>query len=428
MGYFDVKTTDFEYTGSLLPKKGKSYEETLAELEAMEKIEADELHGHLMLYKFSLPQHEEVGKIAKEAHLRYLKKNALFDTVLPGFAKMEKEVKFMAAEILNGDKDTRVNMTSGGTESIYCAMHAAREWARVNKPDISEPEIVAPYSVHAAFSKWCRFTGIKLKRIPLGADYRADVGAMENAISKNTIAIVGSSPCWPYGLFDPIADLAELAQKHNLWMHSDCCLGGYLSPWVEKLGYKLPPCDFRVPGVCSISADLHKYGYSTKPCSTVLYKNEELHKYHQCDVEDWPCGTYHSEGILGSRPAGPIASAWAVMNYLGEEGYLSLAKRTMEVRQRYIDGINSIEDFKCWETDLSVIVFETGELDMLSVLSGIFQKGFVALPVFEPPLVQICPDPVDDDFVDRVLEMLKETRNGVRSGAITADFLFELMA
>jgi len=428
MGYFDLKTGDFEYTGTLFPKQGKSFVEITSELDALEEIEADELHGHLMLYKFSLPQNKEVGKIAKEAHMRFINKNALYDAVLPGYAKMEKEVKFMVAEILNGDKDTRVNITSGGTESIYCALHAAKEWARAHKPEVKEPEIVAPYSVHAAFSKWCHFTGLNLKRVPLGPDHRGDTKAIEKAITENTIAIVGSSPCWPFGLYDPIEEFAELANKHNLWMHSDCCLGGYLAPWVEKLGYDLPPYDFRVPGVHSISADLHKYGYSTKPCSTVLYRNEELQKFHWCDVDDWPSGNYHSESILGSRSAGPVASAWAVMNYLGEEGYMSLAKRTMEVRQRYIEGIDRIENFKCWETDLSVIVFETGKLDMLSVLSGLFLKGLVALPVFNPPLIQICPDPVNDEFVDYALERLKEINDGVKSGEITSEPLLELMA
>ena len=427
MGYFDIKTEEVKYTGSLLPKQGMAYQDVIGELETLERAEADELHGHLMLYKFSLPHHKEVANISQEAHNLFLKKNGLFDAVLPGFAKIEKEVKYMAAEILNGDENTRVNITSGGTESIYCALNAARQWANVHKPEITAPEIVAPVSVHAAFSKWCRFAGIHLKRVPLGEDFRADVDAMEEAITDNTIAVVGSAPCWPYGLFDPIEALAALAQKHNLWMHSDCCLGGYLSPWVEKLGYNLPPYDFRVKGVCSISADLHKYGYSTKPCSTVLYRNEALHAFHSVDVDDWPCGTYHSEGILGSRPAGPVASAWAVMKFLGGKGYMDLAQRTMDVRKRYVDGINSIDGLTCWDTDLSVIVFETGELDMFSVLSGMFEQGFVALPVYEPLLIQICPDPVDDASVDHVIKKLREIAKGVKNGKITADFLINLM-
>ncbi len=409
MGYYDGenKIATILESISTLPRTGKSREEIEEMLDRLNETDANYDEGHAVLYTFTLPWHE-LSQISQMAYIKYMKKNALLDDLFPSIKKMEDDIKSICANLLHGDRNTRVNLTSGGSESIYSALHAARQWAREHHPEITDPEIVVPYSIHAAFSKWCRYTGLSIKRVPLGPDYRADVDAMEKAITPNTILIGGSAPCWSYGLFDPIDRLAELAEKHSLWMHSDCCLGGYLSPFVERLGHRLPPYDFRVEGVHSISADLHKFGWAAKPLSTVLYRDEELQKYHYCNVDDWPSGMYHSEAIMGSRSAGPIASAWAVMNYLGEEGYLKLAQHLMENRKRYIDGINSIDELKCWDNDLCIIVFETGKLDTFSLLGGMYERKAYVFPIMEPPLIQICPDPVGIAQIDYFINKLRD--------------------
>ncbi len=409
MGYYDGEKNITTLSDNLLslPGSGKSREEVEEMLNLLEGSDANYNEGHAVLYTFTLPWHE-VSKISQMAFMKYMKKNALLDDLFPSIKKMEDDIKNICANLLGGIQGVKVNLTSGGSESIYSALNAARQWARVHHPKIVHPEIVVPYSIHAAFSKWCKYAGITIRRIPVGPDYRADVEAMEKAITANTILIAGSAPCWPYGLFDPIEQLAELASKNNVWMHADCCLGGYLSPFVEKLGYKIPPHDFRVPGVHSISADLHKYGWAAKPISTVLYKNEDLQQYHYCNVDDWPSGMYHSEAILGSRSAGPVASAWAVMNYLGEDGYLKLAKCVMDNRAKYINGINSISELKCWKNDLCVIVFETGNLDLFALLGAMFAKKAYVFPIFEPRLIQICPDPVEDSQIDYFINTLRD--------------------
>jgi len=186
--------------------------------------------------------------------------------------------------------------------------------------------------------------------------------------------------------------------------------------------------NFEVPGVRSVSADLHKYGFACKPLSTISYRNKEWDKYHAFTPSDWPDGPYTSESMQGSTGAGSIASAWAVMQYLGEEGYMSLAKRCLEVKKRYIDGINSIEGMKCWESDLSPMVIQVPRgMDTFAVMGGLFERQFYCLPVLQPPLIKIIIDPVTDDVVDGFVAALAETVELVRQGKITIESLKNYM-
>lgn len=175
-----------------------------------------------------------------------------------------------------------------------------------------------------------------------------------------------------------------------------------------------------------MSADLHKHAYSAKPCSTIFFKNKELQEYHWFHPADWPSGPYDTEAMLGSTTAGSVASAWAVMKLLGEEGYLELAQKMLDARKRYIDGINNIKGLKTWDSDLCVLVFETGELDAVSVISGFFERGIPVLPIYQPMLIQLALDPVPAEVVDNFLRNLSEIVDGVRAGKITADFLAKL--
>jgi sphinganine-1-phosphate aldolase len=423
MGYFG-EGQDVVFAGPVFPKEGKSKEAVEERLNEIWDQDANPVDGHVMIYATTLMDSHLVNEVSKMAFSKYLKKNMLVKEIAHGLQTIEQELKRMVVEVLNAPDGARVNITSGGSESLYCAINAAYQWAKVNRPEVTAPEIVAPYSIHAAFSKWCHYTGIKLVRVPLGPDFRADVGALEKAVTKNTVMIAGSSPCWPYGLYDPIEELAALAQEHNLWMHSDACLGGYLAPWVEKLGYKIPTkWDFSVPGVMSLSADLHKYGYSAKPCSTILFRNKELQQYHWFHPSDWPSGPYHTEAILGSFPAGSIASAWAVMMYLGESGFMKLAKRFLEVRERYLAGLNAVEGLRCWENDLTPLLLDVGSLDYFAFVAGLFERQKFVFPVYEPPLIQFICDPVSDEVVDSFVAACAEVAKGVKEGKITMDAL-----
>ncbi|MBI3073711.1 MAG: aspartate aminotransferase family protein [Deltaproteobacteria bacterium] len=423
MGYFGNEH-QVSFASRVFPKRGRTEAEVMAHLDEFGGKDVDDNHGHAIVYAMTLMNHLDAARISKVANMNFVKKNMLFKELMVGTERMSLEVKRMVIEILNYPDDARVRFTSGGSESLYCAINTARQWAKVERPRIAEPEIVVPYSIHAAMSKWCRYTGIKIKRVPLGPDFRADVKAIEKAVTANTIFIAGSAPCWPYGLYDNIEALSALAESRGIWMHVDACLGGFLAAFVERAGHKLPVWDFRNPGVRSISADLHKYGFACKPLSSITYRNKEFEKYHAFAPSDWPDGPYNTESMLGSTPAGPIASAWAVMQFLGEEGYVDLAKRCLQVKKRYIEGINAIEGMKCWESDLSPLVFEVPRgMDTFAVMGGLFDRQFYCLPCLQPPLIKIIVDPVTDEVVDGFVGALREVVDLVKKGSITIENL-----
>lgn len=408
-------------TERVFPEKGKPWKEVKEQLATLRNMDTDEVRGRL-----TVDMHmgdEDVHQVCIEAYNMFFHRNATLAEYEDGSKIMQHELLQMAVEILNGGEEGRANVTSGGTESIFCAMHAARQWGREHRPEVKEPEIIIPYSGHAAFDKSCHYLDMKLKRIPVKDDYRADIKAMEAAITPNTIVIVGSAPNWPFGTIDPIEEISAVAQKHGLWMHSDCCVGGYINPWLERLGYPIPLYDFRVPGVFSISADLHKHGYAAKPCSTVLYRSEELQKYHWVPVEDWPVGHYQTQGLVGSRPTAAVAAAWAVMKYLGEDGYVELARRSMEMKKRLVEGIESIEDFKCVDNETLLILFSSKTLDMFSVLGGLVEKGYFPFGTFNPPQVQLDAEPISDELLNAYLADLRDIAKGVKDGTITAQSL-----
>ncbi|HZS93143.1 MAG TPA: aminotransferase class V-fold PLP-dependent enzyme [Chloroflexota bacterium] len=400
---------------SLLATQGKTWAEIERALDEAARDDCDEVHGRLTLY--SLKGSREVQEVAQKAYAKFFAHNALLARGMPSVRRFEAEVLQTCLGLLGGGPDAKGTITSGGTESIYCALHAIREWARANKPEATAPEVVAPYSAHAAFTKGCHYLGMTLTRVPLGPDYRADPAAMEAAIGPQTVALVGSAPGWPHGLYDPIAELAELAGSRGLWMHSDACVGGYLAPFVRKLGYPIPEFDLRVPGVCSLSADLHKYGYAPKPCSTILYRSADLHGYQPIYV-DWPTGRYVSDGFIGSRPAGAIAAAWAVLQFLGEEGYLDLARQTMRVKERLAAGIDAIPGLRAWRNELSLLVYGSDTLDVKAIASGMTERGWFVMGTKEPELMHLTCDPVGDEVIDLYLSDLRQVAEEVRRGAL----------
>ena len=241
-------------------------------------------------------------------------------------------------------------MTTGGTESILMAMLTAREWGRANKPKIKQPEVVLPSTAHPAFDKAAHYFGLKLVRVPVGGDLRADVDAMRRAVTVDTVLVVGSAPSYPHGVVDPIAEIAKLAQERKILCHVDACVGGMMLPFVRKLGYPVPDWDFRVPGVTSISVDLHKYGYAAKGASVILYRDKALRRHQLFASTDWPGGIYASPTMTGTRPGGAIAAAWAVLNFLGEDGYLRIADTVMRTTVRLRDGINALDGLRIVST------------------------------------------------------------------------------
>ncbi|MBT6325173.1 MAG: aspartate aminotransferase family protein, partial [Bdellovibrionales bacterium] len=283
----------------------------------------------------------EISEVIKTAYTMFMSENGLNPSAFPSLRKFENDIVSMCAHHLNGDKNVSGSMTSGGTESILLANKTAREWAKKNRPEITKPQIVMPITAHPAFNKAAYYFGLEVITTPVSDDYRADIKAMKNAITDQTIMLVGSAPNYPFGVIDPIEEIAKMAQEKNILCHVDCCIGGILLPLFKKLGKELPNFDFTVPGVTSISVDLHKYAYAAKGASVVLYKNKDLRQHQFFATTNWPGGMYGSPTMTGTRPGGAIAAAWAIMNYLGETGYLKLAKTIKDTTEEFTKRIKS---------------------------------------------------------------------------------------
>ncbi len=330
-----------------LPKQGIPGDEVLEQLRV--------LGGHDVNWRehraFGLVYHHSAGhtRLMQEAHNLFLSANGLNPMAFKSLRRMEHDVVRISVDLFHGDDAAVGTMSSGGTESILLAMLAYRQHARSHRKWIRHPEVIVPESAHAAFYKAGGYFDIKVVSVPLQKDYRADVDAMAARINRNTIALVGSAPCYPYGVIDPIAEIAALGLKHGLPVHVDACLGGFLLPFVERLApeeriAEIPPFDFRVPGVTSISADLHKYGYAAKGASVILYSDMAYLRHQFSLSTDWCGGIYASPTLAGTRPGGAIAGAWAALHSLGEDGYVSNARAAMETAKTFIAGINAVPE------------------------------------------------------------------------------------
>jgi glutamate/tyrosine decarboxylase-like PLP-dependent enzyme len=325
-----------------IPKKGLSKEEILQTLQRYKGKDLDWKSGRVLGYVYY--PGAKAQDVIDEAYTMYLTENALDPTTFPSLLRLENEIVGMTANLLRGDQEVAGNFTSGGTESLILAVKTARDYARAVKPHIKEPEMVLPVTAHASFYKAAHYLDVKPVVTPVDGDsFRADVKAMAEAITDNTILLVGSAPGYAHGVVDPIEKIAALALEKNLLCHVDGCVGGIHLAYMRKAGFAVPAFDFTVPGVTSISADLHKYGYAAKGASVILYKSKELRKHQIFACSRWAGYTVINPAITSSKTGGPMAAAWAVMNYLGDEGYLEIVREVMQATRLLIDGINRID-------------------------------------------------------------------------------------
>ena len=327
----------------------------------------------------------------------YSHANLLQRDLCPSGTKFEAEIIAMTAKMLNGDAVKLHNpddevcgaITSGGSESIYNAMLVYREWAQRER-GIAVPEIVAPTTIHPAFQKAAHYMGFKLVRVPVNEDFEADVDAMRAAIGPNTIALAGSAGNYPYGIVDPIEQLSDLALEHDLGLHVDGCLGGFLLPWIEKLGYTVPAFDFRLPGVTSLSCDTHKYGYALKGTSVVLYRNKHLRRFQYFSCSDWAGGLYVSPTFQGSRSLGLSAATWTAMVVMGEEGYLEAARGIMAAADTIRAGIAQIPEIRIAGKTTFVIGMLSDVVDIYHVNDYLIGRGWRMNGLQHPPGIHFC--------------------------------------
>jgi len=340
--------------------------------------------------------------------------NPLHADMWPSLSKYEAEVIAMTASLVNGGNESVCGtVTSGGTESIFMAAKAHREWAKKTK-GVTEPEIVAPVNAHAAIDKACEVLGIKLIHVPIDPKTsRVVPSELRKRMSRDTIMIYSSAPSFPHGIIDPIEELSKLAKEFNCGLHVDCCLGGFVLPFLKKLGpeYALKEkFDFELPGVTSMSLDTHKFGYAAKGTSVVLYRNKEFRHYQFFAYPQWTGGLYITPTMAGSRPGALVAAAWAAMMHTGLDGYLSATKKIVDCARAIKKGISEIPElYVCGNPEAMVVGFGAKDIDIYRVGQLMNKKGWALNMLQRPASAHICVTLPVSPFAQRFLDDLKDS-------------------
>ncbi len=388
-----------------LPKKGTTREQVLKQLEEIHKVDTRWQDGRA----FSLVYHagDEHTEFLKKVYTMYFHENGLNPGAFPSLKKYESEVISIAANLFNGGEHAAGTMTSGGSESIMMAVKTYRDWAFATK-GIKAPEMILAQTVHPAFDKALHFFGVTPVVLKVTADQTADVAAVKNAINANTICIVGSAPQYPHGVMDPIVELAKLAKAHGIGLHVDACVGGFMLPFLKKLGRDIPPFDFSVDGVTSISADLHKYGFAAKGASLVIYKDKDLRRYQFFVKKDWPGGLFASPSVTGTRPAGSIAAAWATLTAFGEEGYLNLYRALLETTAQFRTGLEKLGFEIVGNPIGTLLAYESPDTNIFIVADLMEKKGWFVDRQMDPVCIHLTITPAHSPIVGQYLADLKE--------------------
>lgn len=395
------------------PEKGMAWEAIEARLRELGAGDVKWREGKTAIYIFNAG--EEVERVKKNAYAMFSEENGLGPAAFPSLAQMEREVVAFGLQLLNAPQGAAGAMTSGGTDSIVMAVKAARDYAR-SRGQKGPANIVTPFSAHPAFDKAAMMMDLEVRRTPL-KDYLADPAAIEAAADENTIMIVGSAPCFPFGLIDPIAELGALAERRDLWLHVDACVGGYLAPFVRMNGAELPPFDFAVPGVRSISGDLHKYGYASKGASTVFFRSEALKEFMPFDAGPWPLGRMITPTLAGTRPGGAIAAAWAVIHFLGVEGYRTKQAMVTKAREDIEAGVRRLGFDVLGRPQLGIVAFAHPKADAFALLGKLHHKGWITGALIEPKALHLMLTPVHLEAGERYLSDLETALGEVGEAA-----------
>ncbi len=362
-----------------IPEKGRSRAEVMALLEAAGAGDLPWREGKTFAYVYEGGR--DVEEVAKAAYMRFLTENALDPTVYPSLLRFETEIVAMAISHLRGDSGCVGNFTSGGTESCLLAVKAARDHARRER-GIAEPHMVLPVTAHACFQKAAHYFDMDMTLVPVDPEtFKVRPEAMAEAIRPETILLVGSACQYAHGVIDPIADLGRLALERNLLLHVDGCIGAFLLPYFRRLGAPVPDFDFAVPGVTSISMDFHKYAYAPKGASVILYRSKALRRHQIFTAATWTGYSVINPTIQSTKSGGPLAATWALLHYLGDEGYLRFADRTLRATRAIAEAIRANPHVRLLaEPESSLIAFAADDFSVFPIVDLMRRKGWFVQP------------------------------------------------
>jgi glutamate/tyrosine decarboxylase-like PLP-dependent enzyme len=388
-------------TAARLPLAGMAAAELLADIDRRRALEPD-VHGARLFGLVYPTGRHDLEDLLAEVNRRYLFGNALNPFKFPEVARFEGEVVAITGGLVHLPAGGGGSMTSGGTESILMSMLVNRERALAR--GVERPRIVVPESAHPAYNKAAHYFGMDVVRTPLDAGYRADVAALRDAVGPDTAVVVASAFNYPYGVMDPVADIAAVAAEHGVGCHVDACIGGFVLPFMEALGRDVPPWDFRVEGVTEMSADVHKYGFAPKGASVVLHRDSDWFGHQYFVFSEWGSGLYGSPGVAGAKPAAPIATAWTVLHALGQEGYVEIMRGLLETVDRVracVDGLDGVE--LVGDPIGPVLALRSDVVDLYAVGDVMDDRGWHVNRNVDPKGLHVMLSPahaaVVDDFV-----------------------------
>ena len=391
-----------------MPDTGRDKKDILAELSTLSEADPQYRDGRLWSLVYYLG--EEHTNFLQDAYNSYFSANGLNPTAFRGLKALENDIIRTTADMLGGDRDVCGVVTSGGTESCLLAVKTYRDYGRAVRK-IRKPEMVLPETAHVAWAKGAEYFGVKAVYAPLGPDFGVDTGAVKKLVNKNTVMILGSAPEYPHGIIDPIEELGEIALSKGIPLHVDACVGGYILPFIEQLGVRLPVWDYRVKGVTSISADTHKYGFAAKGASTITYRSLDILKHQMFVLQDWPGGVFASPALLGTRPGGAYAAAWAAIQAIGRDGYRELASGILDTANRLKSGIEAIPELSVIGRPLaSLFAYKSTSADVNIFAVGDFmeKKGWHIDRLQHPDALHAMVTPGHSPVADEYLEDLRE--------------------
>lgn len=405
-----------------LPASGLPRDEILDRLDEMKSNDVRWRDGRA----FTLAYHagDDVVAVAEEAYRRFSTENALNTDAFPSLRQLQADVVAIVGDWLQAGPDGAGYMTTGGTESLLMAVKAARERGRKER-GITSPNVVLPTSAHAAFEKGCYYFGLESRRIPVGPDWKADPDAMAAAIDDDTVLVVGSAPQYPQGVIDPIPAIAALAAERDINCHVDACMGGVTLTYLARLGHDVPPWNFEVPGVTSISVDLHKYGYTAKGASVIMHRSKQLRSYQTFLTDNWLGGFYGSSGVLGTKSGGSMGAAWAVMHYLGDDGYRRVTAAAHQACTDLTAALDAMPELTLLArpeaTLLAIVATDPSQLDVYAVADALWRRGWYVDRQGPPPSLHCTVNAVHDGKIPSFVADLRAALDEVLAASTTGD-------